>query len=142
ADVGKANPGRLKFRSKGEQCKDRQAAHPFDGQIEELEGGGVRPVRVLEEKQDRLPPRETLELIEQCRERPAALLRGAERQRRIPLADADRQQRSKKRCYGFNPRCAHSEDRFQLVEALLGHIVCLEPRRSLQLGDEWMKRAV
>jgi hypothetical protein len=34
-------------------------------------------MRVLEREQDRLPPGETLELIEQCRERPAALLRGA-----------------------------------------------------------------
>jgi hypothetical protein len=41
-----------------------------------------------------------------------------------------------------NPRCGHGEQRFQLVEALLGRIVCLEPRRSLQLGDERAKRAV
>ena len=99
-------------------------------------------MHVLEQEQDRLLAGETLELIEQCRERPAALLRGAERQRRIPLAERDRQQRSKKRRYGLNPRCAHGEERFQLVEALLGRIVCLEPRRSLQLGDERTKRAV
>jgi triphosphatase len=30
--------------------------------------------------------------------------RGAERQWRVPLAERDRQQRSKKRCYAFNPR--------------------------------------
>ena len=117
-------------------------AHPLDRQIEQLERGGIRPVRVLEQEQDRLLSGETLELIEQCRERPAALLRGAERQRRIPLAERDRQQRRKKRRCGLNPRCVHSEERFQLVEALLGRIVCLEPRRSLQLGDERMKRAV
>jgi hypothetical protein len=70
---------------------------------------------------------ETLELIEQCRERAAALLRGAERQWRIPLAKRDRQQRSKKRCYGLNPRCAYGEECFQLVEALLGRVVCFEP---------------
>ena len=88
-----------------------------------------------------MPAGETLELIEQGRERPATVLRGAQRQRRIALAERDRQQRSKKWRYGLNPRCVHSEDRFQLVEALLGRIVCLEPRRSLQLGDEWTKRA-
>ena len=48
-------------------------------------------MRVLEREQDRLPAGETLELIEQCSERPAALLRGAERQRRIPLAERDGQ---------------------------------------------------
>ena len=120
ADVGETNPGRLELRSEGEQCKDRQLAHPLDHQIEQLEGGGIRPVRVLEHEQDRLPAGETLELIEQCRKRPAALLRGAERQRRIPLAERDRQQRSKKRRYGLNPRSAQGEERFQLVKALLG----------------------
>ena len=34
ANVGKTNPGRLELRSKGEQCKDRQLAHPLDSQIE------------------------------------------------------------------------------------------------------------
>ena len=82
-------------------------------------------MRVFEQQQDRLLARETLELIEQCRERPAALLRRAERQRRIPVAERDRQQRSKKRRYGLNLRCAHGEERFQLVEALLGRIVWL-----------------
>src|SRR5258708_21597702 len=99
-------------------------------------------MRVLEREQDRLLAGETLELIEQCRQRSAALLRGAERQRRIPLAERDRQQSRKKRRYGLDPRCAHGEDRFQLVEALRGRIVCLEPRCSLQLGDERTKRAV
>src|SRR4029450_9565954 len=41
-----------------------------------------------------------------------------------------------------NPRVAHGEQPFHLVEALLGGIVCLEPCRSLQLGDERTKRAV
>src|SRR6266481_4530896 len=99
-------------------------------------------MRVLKREQDRLLAGETLELIEQCRQRPAALLRGAERQRWVALAERDRQQRSKKRRYSLDLRCAHGEDRFQLVEALLGGLVCLEPRRSLQLGDERTKRAV
>src|SRR6516165_4443462 len=99
-------------------------------------------MRVLEREQDRLLAGETLELIEQCRQRSAAMLRGAERQRRIPLAERDRQQRRKKRRYGLDLRCAHGEDYFQLVKALLGRIVCLERRCSLQLADERTKRAV
>ena len=59
-------------------------------------------MHVLAQEQDRLLAGETLELIEQCRERPAALLNGAERQRRIPLAERDRQQRGKKRRYGLS----------------------------------------
>jgi hypothetical protein len=69
-------------------------------------------VRVLEREQDRLAAGEALELIEQCRERAATLLRGAERQRRIPPAERERQQRRKKRRHGLNLGCAHGEDRF------------------------------
>ena len=72
-------------------------AHPLDSQIEQLEGSGIRPMRILEQEQDRLLVGETVELIEQRRKRSAAQLRGAERERRIPLAERDRQQRSKKR---------------------------------------------
>src|SRR5262249_37293515 len=93
-------------------------------------------------EEDRLPAGETLELSEQCHERPAALLRGAEGQQRIALAERDRQQRRKNRRYGLNLRCPRGEERFQLVEPLLGRIICLEPRRPLQLNDERAKRAV
>ena len=67
---------------------------------------------------------------------------GLSASRRIPVAKRDRQQRRKKRCCVLNSRCGYGEKRFQLVEALLGRIVCLEPRRSLQLRDERIKRAV
>src|SRR5262245_18729966 len=60
----------------------------------------------------------------------------------MSFAERDRQQRRKKRRYSFDPRCAHGEERFELVELLLGRIVGLEPGRSLQLGDERTKRAV
>ena len=48
ADVGQTSPGRLELRSEGEQCQDRQLAHPLDHQIEELERGGIGPLRILE----------------------------------------------------------------------------------------------
>src|SRR5262249_7548118 len=114
----------------------------LDSQIEEFEGGGIRPVRILEREEDGLPAGETLELIEQCRQRPAALLRGAEGQQRIALTERDRQQRSKKRCYVLDSRCVDGGERSQLVEASPGRIICLEPRRPLQLNDERTKRAV
>src|SRR5262245_45348810 len=99
-------------------------------------------MRVFKHEQDRLKAGESVELIEQCRKCPAALLPGAERQRRIASAERNRQQRSKKGRYAFAPRWAHSDDRFQLVEPLLGRIVCLEPCGSLQLDNERTKRAV
>ena len=133
ADVGKTGPWRLEFRSEGEQCEHRQLAHPFDGQIEQLERRGIGPVRVLEQDQDRLLAGECLELVEQCRERPAALLHGTERQRRIALetgSTAARQTAAQR--IGHAMRL--SEERFELVEALLEMSFCIESRRSLQLA--------
>src|SRR5262249_56915485 len=69
-------------------------------------------------------------------------LRGAERERRISFAERDRQQRSKKRRYSLDLGCAQGGERFEFVDLLLRRIVCLEPGRSLQLGDERTKRAV
>ena len=53
-------------------------------------GGVVGPLRVLYQQQDWLLARMALELIEQRRERPAALLRRAKRQLGIPVAERDR----------------------------------------------------
>src|SRR5215510_5238795 len=142
ADIGQTAPGRLELWPECEQGKDRQMAQPLDRQIEQLEGGGIRPVGVLEQDHDRSPARESLELIEQRGERPAALLRGADRQRRIAVAGRDRQQRGKKRYHLLPPRWLDPEERLDLVEALLGRIVGLEPCCSLQLRDDWTKRAV
>src|SRR5207244_2320562 len=121
-DVRKTNPGGLEVRSEGEQCKNRQLAHALDRQIEQLERGRIGPVRVLEQEQDRLLACEGLDLIEQRRKSPPALLRRAKGQRRIAMLEWDRQQRGKKRRYRLNLRCAHGEDRFQFVESLPGLI--------------------
>ena len=99
-------------------------------------------MRIFEQEQDRFLTREILELIEQRRQRAAALLGRAERQSRIPVSERDREQRSKNRCGVLNSRCGYCDKRLQLVEALFGRIVCLEPRRSLQLSNERIKRAV
>src|SRR5262249_24701460 len=85
---------------------------------------------------------ETLDLIEQCRQRLAALLRRCERERRISFAERDREQRRKKRRRNLSPRCIHGEDRFEFVELLLGRIAGLKPCRPLELSNERMQRAV
>src|SRR5260370_2797834 len=92
-------------------------------------------MRVLEREQDRVLAGETLELIEQCRQRSAALLRGAERQRRIPLAGRDRQHRSKNRGYALYPRGALGEGPLQFRQAFLGAIVALATCPSLHFAN-------
>ena len=99
-------------------------------------------MRILEQEQDRFLTREILELVEQSRERATALLCRVEHELWIPVAEWDRQERSKKRCRVLNARSGYRQKRFQLVETLLGRIVCLKPGRSLQLGDKRIKRAV
>jgi hypothetical protein len=85
-DAREAGPWRFVFRSEGDQHQYRQSADPFDRQIEHFERTRIGPVDVLEQHQDRLLPRQSFELIEQGCEGQAALLRGAQCQRRIALA--------------------------------------------------------
>jgi hypothetical protein len=142
ADIWKPDPGRFEFRPKGEKGKGRYLAHSIDHEIQQLEGGGIGPMCILEQEQDRFLMRQPFELIEQCRQRAAKLLRGTERQGRIPAAQWDRQQRRQQRDCIAGLRPGLAEKRLQSVEALLGRIVRLEPRRPLQLDDERIKRAV
>src|SRR5215510_5282755 len=133
---GGSNSGRNVNRARTDSWRSRSTA------VEQLDGGGIRPVGVLEQDHDRSPAREGLELIEQCGECSAALLCRAERQRRIAVAGRDRQQRGKKWYHLLPPRWVDLEERLDFVEALFGRIVGLEPCRSLQLRDDWTKRAV
>src|SRR5262249_5246664 len=111
-------------------------------QIEQRKGGRIRPLRILEEEQGRLLARETLEQIKQRREGATPLLGGGERQWRISLAGRGRQQRGGERCHWANARSVPVEQGFQLGETLLGGVVGLEPRRSLEMEDEWTHRTV
>ena len=63
----------------GPKCdneQDGQARHPLDGAIQQLQPGRVDPVDILEDHQDRLLPREDLELPEHGLERHLLLLCG------------------------------------------------------------------
>ena len=94
ADIRQTHPWRLEFRPKRKKSKGRYLAQSIDHEIEQFERGGIGPMRVLEQEQDRFLTREPFKLIEECRQRAAKLLRGTERQGRIPAAQWDRQQRS------------------------------------------------
>ena len=131
ADIEQTNPRRLELRPEGEQRQYWELANPLDSEVEQFEGGGIGPVYVLKKEQRRLLPRETLDLVEQCRQCLAALLRGAKRERRVSFAERDREQRRKKPRDSLSPRFVHGEDRFEFVELLLGCIVGLKPRRPL-----------
>ena len=93
--------------------------YPLDSQIEELKGSSVGPVRILEHEQDWFLTREEFSnwsrrAANVRRRCCAGLTRAVD-----PVAEWDRQERSKKRCSILNARSGYRQKHFQLVETLL-----------------------
>jgi hypothetical protein len=65
ADLFLAGPDRLELGAERHDQQDRQAVNTFDYQVEQLPRGRVRPMRVLEDRNDRLPARQALNLPDQ-----------------------------------------------------------------------------
>jgi hypothetical protein len=59
-----ASPGLLKFRPEGDDQQDRQPARAVERQFEQFARGRVDPMRILEDHQNRLAPRESFELTQ------------------------------------------------------------------------------
>ena len=82
ADLLLAGPGRLELRAERHNQQYWQGTHAFDSEVEQLARGRVDPMRVLEDHDDRLTTRETLELADQRLQCPVLLaLRTEVRQR-------------------------------------------------------------
>jgi hypothetical protein len=139
-DVREAGPRRLVFRPEGDQHQYWQGADALDRQIEHFERTRIGPVDVLEQHQDRSLPRQCFELVEQGRERQAALLRRAQCERRIAVAGRDRQQGSKERC-GFRD-ARRRQYGFELVELRLRRVLGGEAGGATQLHDKGVQDAV
>jgi hypothetical protein len=120
-NVRETGPGRLVFRPEGDQYQYRQGADALDRQIEHFERGRIGPVDILEQHQNRLLPRQCLELVEQGRQGQAALLRRAQCERRIALAGWDREQGSDEWCRLGDAR--RRQYGFELVELRLGRVL-------------------
>ena len=67
-DVRLPGPGRLKFRTEGDDEKDRQGLQALDGQRQQFERRWIGPMHVLEQHQHRPAPRQRLQLLDQRRE--------------------------------------------------------------------------
>ena len=101
--------------------EDRQALDPVDSKIEQLKGGGVGPMHVLQTISTGCCRAQPLELIEQGRECLPPLLHGFHR-RRIALAgDIERSAAiAEPRWSPSAFRCKHC---LELVELLLGCVL-------------------
>src|SRR6202453_778576 len=99
-------------------------------------------MRILEKHQNWLLPGEILDLIKQRRERLMPLLRRRQGERRIPMAERDRQHRGDQRGDLVHPVSGQPERLLQLFE--LGDRVLLrrDARRALELLDEGVERTV
>jgi len=67
ADLFLAGPGRRELGAKRHEQQYRHAADALDHQVEQLARGRVDPMRVLEDHDDRLAPRQAFELPDQRR---------------------------------------------------------------------------
>src|SRR5215510_440388 len=136
--MGAANPGRLKFRAKGDCQQNGQVAHTIDCQIKQLARGWIDPVSVLQHHQNGSFPRFGFELVEKGVEQLLSLALRAE----IEIRGRTRQgkQFAEQREI-FIPR-AWREQRSKLTELVLGRVVAAELRGAFELTNEWMKGAV
>ena len=90
--VRPARPGRDELRPEGDHDQHGQVLHPVDRQPEQLQGGRVGPVRVLQHGQDQPLRGQARELVDQGLERqPLAPLR-RQGERRVASLGRDRQQ--------------------------------------------------
>ena len=69
-DLRLAGPRRLELWAERHDQQHRQAADTLDGEIEQLQRGGVKPMRILPYRNHRLFVRQTLELTDQRLQRP------------------------------------------------------------------------
>jgi hypothetical protein len=139
--VRKPGPRRGEAGPIGDHSHHQHALDAMDDQLEQLGRGGVDPVRVLEDDQDR-PGRQSGELFQQGLERQGLLAFGRDVELGIALAGGNRQQRREQgRCPG-DLAGALAEQRLQLVQLDLGRVALLQLRGPLQLVEHRMQGAV
>ena len=129
--------GRLEL---GPVRHDEQRRDSLDSKVEHLARGRIDPMQVLKDHQYRLPPRQCLELAQQCRQGPLLLALRAEVERREALAAGKRQHLGDQREVARLRPVA--KQRLQLVEFRRRRIVAGEPRGAFQLADKGVERAV
>ena len=141
ADVRIAAPGRREVGPKDHHQQDRQALDPIDDLLEQLDRGGVDPMRVLEDHQHRIAAGEPGQLIEQGGEHLGAVLLRREVERRIAALGRDRQERRQQRCRLPRARARLAEQGLQLLELDRGRIVAAEIGGALELVEHRIERA-
>jgi hypothetical protein len=140
--VREGRPGRRQLGAEGDDEQHRQALEPVDDEVEQLEGGGIDPVQVLDHRQDRPLPGQALELVDQDPKGPRLPLLRREVRGRVPNRPVQAKERRQER--GRLPRVGHGagEERLQVIEASLGRVVALEAGGPLELPDHRPKGAV
>ena len=108
--------GRLVVRPARQQHQRPRARDPVKGLAEELEGGGVDPVRVLEHHQHRSATREPEELLDQHGQRAGTPLLRGEVLRRVACTGVHPEQRRDQRRRLADVLHALAQQRLELVE--------------------------
>ncbi len=141
-DVRTADPGRRKFRTKGNHQQHGQLERPLDESAEQVERGWVDPVRIFHQGQNRRTRGQTLEQRHKGADRPLFGFVRRHVERRISRGGRNREQRREHRREVRSRQTGERDERFQLVEPLLGGLVAHEARRAPNRAKHGIKRLV
>ena len=134
-DVRVPHPQRQSVGPSGHDQQHRQPGDALDERVEQLPGGGIEPLRVLEDHQHRLPPGQGFEVPEQRIEDAPLLLLRRQAQERMAFVFRDAEQLGQQRHLRFGFRRQRREQRREPASADLGRRIPLEPGGVLQVPD-------
>src|SRR5262249_9497788 len=124
-DIRRPSPGRLELRPKRHQPQHTESSYPIYGSTKGFDTGGISPMRIFENHQQRIGARQPLRLCRQGIQRFLTALLRCQIEGRIPTVVWYRQQFSEKRAILLWGRSL-SQQGIELVELHLRRVVTRE----------------
>jgi hypothetical protein len=135
-------PARRKLRPVAEHDQQRNVPDPVDQEVHDFEGRGIGPVGVLEQHHRRLLAGDGHRRVDECTQCLVLEFLRRHRDRPVALLARDREHRRDEPKVPARPAVLAEDQRFELVEFLLGRVVAREPQGALEIVDDRVERAV
>ena len=135
-------PARRKLRPVGEHDQQRNVPDPVDQEVDDVEGGRIGPMDVLEQHHRRLPPGDGRRRVDESAQRLVLEFPRRHRDRPVALLARDREHRGDEPDVIARPAVFADDQRFELVELLLGRVVAREPQGALEIVDDRVSGAI
>ena len=139
-DVGLRAPGRHEFGTQRHHQQHRQGADARDQRAEQRAGGGIDPMRVLDDHQQTPAARQRLDAPQkQVERRRAALLRRHRRRRRVRIG-RQREQACQQMAAARRILAPAAQQRAKLRALCIGIVLATQPRRAAQVLGHRIQR--